>query len=69
MRYLLIDGKNRDSRTFAAGQINEKKFLERCPLTGFGIINDYFHTAGIQQVVAERLKRAVMYSMALGPKC
>ena len=23
MRYLLIDGKNRDSKTFAAGQINE----------------------------------------------
>ena len=23
MRYLLIDGKNRDSNTFAAGQINE----------------------------------------------
>ena len=34
MRYLLIVGKNRDSRTFSAGQINEicgKKFLGRCP--------------------------------------
>ena len=28
MRYLLIVGKNRDSRTFAAGQINE---IGRCP--------------------------------------
>ena len=33
MRYLLIVGKNRDFRTFAAGQINEigKKYLGRCP--------------------------------------
>ena len=29
----------------------------------------YFHIAGIRQVVAERLKRVVMYSMALGPRC
>ena len=71
MRYLLIDGKNRDSRTFAAGQIDGKKFLGRCPcpVFGIGIINHDFHIAGIQQVVAERLKRAVMYSMALGPRC
>ena len=33
------------------------------------MINDDFHIAGIRQVVAERLKRAVMYSMALGPRC
>ena len=34
MSYLLIVGKNRNFRTFAAGQINEiggKKFLGRCP--------------------------------------
>ena len=33
---------------------------------GFGIrmINDDFHIAGIRQVVAERLKRVVMYSIA-----
>ena len=39
------------------------------PCFGIGMINDYFHIAGIRQVVAERLKRAVMYSMALGPRC
>ena len=31
------------------------------------MINDDFYIAGIRQVVAERLKRVVMYSMALGP--
>ena len=38
---------------------------------GFGIemINNYFHIAGIQQVVAERWKRVVMYSIALGWRC
>ena len=36
---------------------------------GIGMINDDFHIAGIRQVVAERLKRVVMYSMALGPRC
>ena len=40
-------------------------------LPGFsiGMINDNFHIARIRQVVAERLKRVVMYSMALGPRC
>ena len=40
-------------------------------MPGFGIemINDDFHIAGIRRVVAERLKRVVMYSMALGPRC
>ena len=33
------------------------------------MINDDFHIAGIQQVVAERLKRVVMYSKALGQRC
>ena len=74
MIYLLIVGKNRDSRTFAAGQINEIGQLEvpwEVSLPGFGIgmINDVFHIARIRQVVAERLKRVVMYSMALGPRC
>ena len=31
------------------------------------MINDDFHKAGIRQVVAERLMRVVMYSIALGP--
>ena len=39
------------------------------PGFGIGMINDDFHIDGIRQVVAERLKRAVMYSMALGPRC
>ena len=39
------------------------------PGFGIGMINDDFHIAGIRQVVAERLKRVVMYSMALGPRC
>ena len=33
------------------------------PGFGIGMINDDFHIAGIRQVVAERLKRA------LGPRC
>ena len=39
------------------------------PGFGIGMINDDFHIAGIRQVVAERLKGVVMYSMALGPRC
>ena len=39
------------------------------PGFGIGMINDDFHIAGIRQVVAERLKRAVMYAMVLGPRC
>ena len=40
-------------------------------MPGFGIwmINDDFHIGGIRQVVAERLKRVVMYSIALRPRC
>ena len=40
-------------------------------LPGFdiGMINDEFHIAGIRQVVAERLKRVVMYLIVLGPRC
>ena len=34
-----------------------------------GMINDDFHIAGIRQVVAGRLKRVVIYSIALGPRC
>ena len=67
MIYLLIDGKNRDSKTFAAGQ--EVPWEVSLPGFGIGMINDDFHMAGIRQVVAGRLKRAVMYSMALGPRC
>ena len=37
------------------------------PGFGIGMINDDFHIAGIRQVVIERLKRVVMYSIALGP--
>ena len=39
------------------------------PCFGIGMINDDFHIAGIRQVVAERLKRVVMYPMVLGPRC
>ena len=39
------------------------------PGFGIGMINDDFHIAEIGHVVAERLKRFVMYSMALGPRC
>ena len=39
------------------------------PSFGIGMFNADFHIAGIRQVVAERLKRVVMYSMALGPRC
>ena len=39
------------------------------PGFGIGMINNDFHIAGIRQVVAERLKRVVMYSMVLGPRC
>ena len=47
-----------------------KKFLGRCsPGFGIGMINDHFHIAGIRQVVTGRLKRVVMYSIALGPRC
>ena len=38
------------------------------PGFGIGMINDDFHIAGIRQFVAERLKRVVMYSIALGPR-
>ena len=40
-------------------------------LPGFGIemINNEFHIAGICQVETVRLKRVVMYSIALGPRC
>ena len=39
------------------------------PGLDIGMINDDFHIAGIRQVVAERLKRVVIYSIALGPRC
>ena len=39
------------------------------PGFGIGMINDDFHIAGIRQVVAEKLKRVVMYSIALGLRC
>ena len=32
------------------------------------MINDDFHIAGISQVVTERVKKAVIYSIALGPR-
>ena len=65
-----IVGRVRDSSTFAAGQRSEIGRYEvptEVSLPGFGIgmINQDFHIAGIWQVVTERLKRAVMYSMGL----
>ena len=58
--------------TFAARQSSEMSRYDdhwEVYLPGFGIwmINDDFHIVGICQVVAERLKRVVIYSIALGP--
>ena len=39
------------------------------PGFGIGMINDDFHIAVICQDVTERLKRIVMYSIVLGPRC
>ena len=39
------------------------------PGFGIGMINGDFHIAEIRQAVAERLKRVVMYTIALGPRC
>ena len=69
----MIVGRIRDSSTFAAGQrseIGRYEVPKEVSLPGFGIgmINEDFHIDGICQVVTERLKRTVMYSMALGPR-
>ena len=73
-RYFLIVGRIRDSSTFTAGQRSEIGRYEvprEVSLPGFGIrmINEDFHIARICHVVTERLKRAVMYLIALGPRC
>ena len=39
------------------------------PGFGIGMINDDIYIAGIRQVVSESLKRVVMYSIALVPRC
>ena len=73
-RYLLMDGRIRFSRTFAA---MEKSGIGRyevpwvVSLSGFGngMINDDFHIDGIWHALTEMLKRAVVYSIALGPRC
>ena len=39
------------------------------PGFGIGMINNDSNMSGIRQVVTERLKRVVMYSIALGPRC
>ena len=39
------------------------------PCFGIGMINDDFHIDGILHVLTERLKRDVLYSIALGPRC
>ena len=67
-------GRIRDSSTFATWQRSERSRYEvpmEMSLPGFGIgmINEEFHIAGFGHVVTERLKRAVMYLMALGPRC
>ena len=51
-RYLLIVGRIRDSRTFAAGQRSEIGLYEdpwevSLPGLGIGMINEDFHIAGI----------------------
>ena len=70
----MIVGRIRDSITFAAGHKRELGRYEvprEVSLPGFGIwmINEDCHIAGIRHVVTERLKRAVMYSMYIGPSC
>ena len=66
-RYFLMVGRIKPSITFAVGQRSDigRYFL---PDLGIGMINDKFHIAGISQLVTERLKRAVIYSIALGPR-
>ena len=66
-------GRIRDSSAFAVGhrsEIGRYKIPMKVSLPDFGtgMINEDFHIAGIRQVVNERLKRAVMYSVALGPR-
>ena len=61
-------GRIRDSCSFAAVQRSEIGRYEgpmEVSLPGFGIgmVNEDFH------IVTERLKMAVMYSLALGPRC
>ena len=70
---MLIVSRIRDSSTFVAGhrsEIGRYEVTTDVSLPGFGIgmINEDFHIAGIWQVVTDRLQRAVMYSMALGPR-
>ena len=61
-------GRIRDSSTFVAGQRSEIGGYDvptevSLPGLGIGMINEDFHIA-----VTEKLKRAVMYLMALGPR-
>ena len=68
---IFVDSGQNQTRTFAAGQrseIGRYKVHTEVSL-GIGRINEDLHIAGICQVVTERLKRALMYSMALGPRC
>ena len=72
--YLLIVDRIRDSRTFAAGQrieIGRYEVPMEVSLPGFsiGMINEDFHIARIWDVVTERLKNAMMRSIALGLRC
>ena len=67
-------GRIRDSSTFEAGkrsEIGRYEVPREVSLSGFGIgiDNEDFHISGMWHVVTERLKRAVMYSIALGPRC
>ena len=64
-------GRIRISRNFAAGLRSEIGRYEdplemSLPGLGIGLINEDFHISGIWQLVTERLKRAVIYSIALG---
>ena len=62
----------RASTTFAAGQSSEIGRYEvpreeSLPGLGIGMTIDDFQIAGIRHDVAESLKSAVRYSIALGP--
>ena len=66
-------GRVRDSSTFMAGkrsEIGQYVVPMEVFLPGFciGMINENFHVAGIW-IVPEKLKKAVVYSMALGARC
>ena len=68
--YMLMVWRIRVSCTYAGGQRSEIGRYEdpwevSLPGLGIGMINEDFHIAGIWQLVTKRIKRAVIYSIAL----